>query len=432
MAVLTLSHPAQTAPKPTRASQAMTDDQLLTEVQKRAFRFFWEQSDPKTGLTKDRAKNVGDPDNYIVASTASTGYALAALPIAVTHGWIDKQAAYDRALTTLRFIHDKLPAVHGWYYHFLDWRTGEREWKCELSSIDTVLLIEGALMAGQFWPGTEVQKLADDSYDRMDWVWMRTNDHTQTEKLLVSMGWKPEDGFIKSNWDHYCELMQLYLLGLGSRRYPLPVSSWAAWKRNEVSYKGMTTLAGEAIFIHEMSHAYFDFKDQRDSMGYDYWVSSRNGVNINRQFCLDHSAGRKSYGPNLWGLNANDAPDGYKAYGAPGEEDGTISPTGAIASILFTPDLASAAAQEMHTRVGDKGWGRYGFANGFNLDKNWIDPDVIGIDLGMALLAIEDTRTGLPWKLMSSHPQLQRAWKLAGFHKTTEPEPRPLHVAEKH
>ena len=422
MSVFAGARPVQAAPR----QADLTDAQLLTEVQRRACRFFWDESDPHTGLTKDRADNTGS-DTYTVASIASTGYALASLPVAVTHHWTDRRAAYARALVTLRFVHDRLPQVHGWYYHFIDQHTGERVWKCEISSIDTTLLIEDALMAGQFWPHTEVSCLAADLNERLDWTWMRSNGGGSPQKRVVSMGWHPEDGFIASNWDRYDELMQLYLLGMSSHRDPLPADSWNAWERNKIEYGGLTALAGGPIFLHEMSHLYFNFRDQRDSSGWDYWVSSTNAVKINRQFCIDKSAGRKSYGPDLWGLNASDAPDGYRAYSAPGsDEDGTLSPTGAIAALLFTPEAAQAAGQAMYARVKAKCWGRYGFGDAFNLDKDWYDKDVIGIDLGMALLAIEDARTGLPWKLMASHPGLRRAWKLAGFHTTHEPSPRPL------
>ena len=131
---------------------------------------------------------------------------------------------------------------------------------------------------------------------------------------------------------------------------------------------------------------------------------SKEAVWINRQYCLDNADKRKTYAPDIWGLNACDYPDGYKAFAAPGDEDGTVSPTGAIAALLFEPALARRAGQAMYTRYGDKIWGRYGFADAFNVDRDWYDPDVIGIDLGMALLAIEDARTGLPWKLLASHP----------------------------
>ncbi|HZP84102.1 MAG TPA: glucoamylase family protein [Chthonomonadaceae bacterium] len=410
MALTTLAATQTENPAP------LTDEQLLTEVQRRAFRFFWEQSDPKTGLTNDRAKNFTEKDDQTVASIASTGYALTALPVAVEHRWIERQAAYDRALRTLRFVHDKLPNVHGWHYHFVDKRTGERVWKCELSSIDTCLLVIGALTCGQYFKGTEVERLANAIYDRMDWTWMRTNGGTRPNKKVVSMGWKPEDGWIKSDWGHYCELMLLYLLGLGSKTDPLPTDSWTAWERNVVEYHGMKTLAGGPIFMHQMAHGYYDFHNQKDSLGWDYWQTSVAATRMNRQYCLDRMKTRKTYGPNVWGLNASDGPDGYRAYGVLDEEDGTVSPTGAIASLSFTPDLSLAAARTMYQQYGAKIWGRYGFSNAFNVDRDWYDPDVIGIDLGMALVAIENYRTGWIWKLLASHPATRRAWAAAGFH----------------
>lgn len=406
---------------------AVSDEALLTAVEWRAFRFFWEQTDSFTGLTLDRAWNRGPKHAYTVASIASTGYALSALAVGVKHGWIDSGAAYRRALLTLRFVLGKLPNVHGWCYHFIDWRTGERQWSSEVSTIDTTLLMEGALVAGRFWKGTEVERLANSVYDRADWTWVRTNDGSKPRKLTVSHGWTPERGFISSEWDQYCESMSLYLLGLGSRTNPLPRGSWAAWGRNVVEYGGMKTLAGGPIFMHQMAHGYFDFRDSRDSLGWDYWVSSTQATLINRQFCIDQMKTSKTYAPNVWGINANDYPDGYKAFSAPGDEDGTVSPTGAIASVTFTPELSKAAAQAIYRQFGDKLWGRYGFGNAFNVDRNWYDQDVIGIDLGMAMIAIENHRTGLIWRLMSSQPAIRRAWKRAGFRRTSETRPRLLY-----
>jgi hypothetical protein len=405
-------------------SKPLSGDALLQEVQHRAFKFFWEKSDPNTGLTNDRARNIGGEDHYTIASTASTGYALASLPVAVTHHWIGQTEAYDRALSTLRFVNTRLPNVHGWYYHFIDKHTGERAWNCELSSVDTCLLLLGALSAGEYWKGTEVQKLANTLYDRVDWSWMRTDGGTRPEKLTLSMGWKPESGFLSANWDRYCELMLIYILAMGSKTDPQPAACWSAWQRNVVTYGPYTTLAGGPIFMHQMSHIYYNFKDLRDGAGWNYFVSSQIATQMNRQFCLDHP--RKSYSSNIWGLNACDGPDGYTAYGVPDKEDGTVSTTGAIASILFTPQLARASADETYRTFADKIWGRYGFSNSFNVDRSWYDADVIGIDLGMALLAIEDAATGLPWKLLASHPSTASALKKAGFHTTREKQPGKL------
>ena len=147
---LLLAASALAAPPPSPTPPAPT----FEAVQRRAFDFFWNESDPKTGLTKDRAVNLGGkPDTYIVASTAATGYALAALPVGVSHGWVTKDAAYARALLTLRFVHDKLETNHGFYYHFLNKTNGERFWKSELSSIDTALLLLGRTGGGRLLAG---------------------------------------------------------------------------------------------------------------------------------------------------------------------------------------------------------------------------------------------------------------------------------------
>ncbi len=414
--------------KPARKGSRDTwQTELLDSVQRRAFRFFWEQADAATGLVKDRAGNFG-PDDYTVASIASTGYALASLPIAVERHMVPRDQAQQRAEQTLTFILDKMSNVHGWYYHFVDMHTGARVWSCELSSIDTCLLVAGALVCGQYFHGTPVQALANRLYDGMDWTWMHTNGGARPEKVLVSMGWKPESGFLNGDWSSYCELMLLYLLGLGAKRGALPPASWDAWKRPLYEYGGLETLAGGPIFLHEMAHEFYNFKGLRDRLGYDYWVSSLHATEMNRKYCIDLAPRRKTYGPNVWGLNASDGPKGYTAYGVPQPEDGTVSPTGAVAALLFISKDAIAAGEAIRTKYGRQVWGRYGFSNAFNVDAGWYDKDVIGIDLGMAMLGIEDYRTGLVWKLLASHPATGRAMKAAGLHAIPEREPRPLRV----
>lgn len=412
------------APLGTSSPPPLSDAQLLTEVQRRAVRFFWEKADPSTGLVNDRARNDG-VDNYTISSIASTGYALAALPIAVERKWIGRTEAQQRATKTLRFLLTRMPHVRGWFHHFVDRRTGRREWRCEVSTIDTGLLVCGALVSGQYFGGG-VKRMADALYARLDWRWMLTNGGSQPGKRLLSHGWKPEEGFLKNDWAIYDEGPLLYLLGMGAKHNPLPAACWSALTRQPYRYAGIETLTGGPIFLHQMVHGYFDFREKRDRLGYDYWVCSVNATRIHRQFCIDRSSERKTYGPDIWGLNASDGPQGYRAYGVPEPEDGTVSPTGALASIVFTPQLSKAAARAMYRRFGSRIWGRYGFANAFNRDVDWYGPDVIGIDLGMALVAVENHRSGLIWRLFGSHPVVRRGLKAAGFHPTQEPGDRPL------
>jgi hypothetical protein len=413
----------------TSAQSQLSDEQLLQEVQRRAVRFFWEKADPGTGLINDRANNFGD-DNYTAASSAATGYGLVALAIGVENGWLDRNEAVARARMTLRFLLN-MANEGGWLLHFVDKRNGERLWNSEYSSLDTALLIAGALVCGQYFAHDaatfDISVLSDALYRRIDWRWMLTNNNTQPNKKALSHGWKPETGFITYNYEAYSEAILLYLLGLGAPVNPLPASTWEAITRPLQTYNGIESLKAGPIFIHQMPSGFFYFGDQRDKLGFDYWVSSTNAMKIHRQFCLDRAGEARTYAYDFWGLNASDGPDGYAAYGAPdGPADGTISPTGAICSITFTPELALSAARSLYDTSGPMLWGTYGFANALNIDRKWYDRDVIAIDLGMALLAIENYRTGTVWRLMDSSYPAVPAFRAAGFHSTSEPEPRPV------
>ena len=413
------------------AQTRFSDQLLIEEVQRRALRFFWEKAHPSTGLVNDRAHNFEDDDST-VASIAATGYGLAALPIGVVNQWLSRQEAVERARTTLRFL-ATMPHEHGWMCHFVDKRNGNRMWECEYSSIDTTLLLCGAMVCAQFFAPDhrDIFDYCDLLYRRIDWWWMLTNGGSQPEKRVMSHGWTPENGFIRNNYDSYSESILLTLLGLGAPVQPLPKEAWGTMRRTKQIYHDLEMLDAAPIFIHQMPIGFLNLSNQRDVLGYDYWVSSTNAMKVHQQYCVDHVASRKTYASGYWGLNASDGPFGYVAYGAPdGPEDGTVSPTGAICSITFTPDAAIAICRALYEALGSMLWGKYGFANAFNIDHNWYDRDVIGIDLGMVLLAIENYRTGLVWNLMNSHYAVGTALHAAGFRVTTEPEPRPLQIPE--
>jgi hypothetical protein len=406
-----------------------SDRLLLQEVQRRAVNFFLEKAHPATGLINDRAHNFKD-DNFTVASIAATGYGLAALPIGVANQWLTRVEAARRARTTLRFL-TTMPHERGWMCRFVDKSNGERMWGSEYSSIDTAILLCGAIACAQFFANdpsaNDIFHYCDQLYRRIDWWWMLTNDRAQPQKQVLSHGWTPESGFLAYNYDSYSEAILLTLLGLGAPVRPLPEQSWDAIRRTKQIYGGLELLKAGPIFIHQMPAGFFHLGNKRDRLGYDYWVSSANAMKMHRQYCIDHAGSRQTYANGYWGLNASDGPFGYTAYGAPdGPEDGTVSPTGAISSITFTPDAATAIARSLHEKLGTLMWGNYGFGNAFNIDHNWHDPEVIGIDLGMVVVAIENYRTGLVWSLMNSHYAIGPALRAAGFRATVEVEPRPL------
>ena len=224
------------------------DTYLLDDISRRSFRYFWEQTDPHTGLVMDRALVTGKPDDdprhRNVASIAATGFGLTADCIAAQHRWISPEVARQRILTTLRFFAEKAPREHGWFFHFLDAKTGERRWDSEVSSIDTALLLAGILTTQQaFANDPEIVRLSTLIYDRVDFPWMLNGS-----RVFLSHGWKPETGFLPYRWDTYSEAKILYTLAIGSPTHPISPDAWHAWKLPIVDDAGYTFIGGGPLF----------------------------------------------------------------------------------------------------------------------------------------------------------------------------------------
>ena len=183
-----------------------------------------------------------------------------------------------------------------------------------------------------------------------------------------------------------------------------------------------------------LTQGFFDFRNYRDKLGYDYFVEARNATLGNRAYCIDNPKKFKGYAPDIWGLSACDIPDGYSAQGAPGwiDDNGTLAPAAAVASVPFTPKESLAAALAFKGKF-PQSYGQYGFATGINPTKDWVSPDVIGIDLGQMLLSIENHRDGLPHRWMMGSPTTQHAYRRIGLHKTEEGlvGSRPLRITPK-
>ena len=417
MQVSLFAQQARTADQPTYVL-TQEDEAFLEDLERRAFLFFWEQSDPKTGLTLDRAHTDGTPpgptdNHYRVASIASDGFGLSGLCIAADRGWITRQQALERTRTTLEFFADRAYNKNGWFYHWMDAVTGERRWKSEVSSIDTALLLGGVLTVKQcFNDDPAIVKLADRIYRRVDFKWMLNRD-----RYLLSHGWRPETGFLQNRWHDYSEQMILNLLAIGSPDHPIPWQAWYAWERGYKGYDGFRYLAAVSpLFIHQFSHAWVDFRNKRErykSFKTDYFENSILATRAQRQFFIDVlSKEFPKYGPNIWGLTASDAKGGYVVWGAPPRDpqtDGTVVPNAPAGSLMFTPDISLPALKAMKAQYGDKAYGHYGFADAFNPHTGWVDTDVIGIDVGITLLSAENLRSSNVWRWFMQNKEMKNA-----------------------
>ena len=391
---------------------------FLNELELASFRYFVDQADPRTGLVRDRARADGSPSAG-KASIAATGFALSAWAVGTERGWVERATAVRHVQTLLRFLANEAPRQHGFFYHFMEMDTGARAWKCELSTIDTGLFLAGAIAAREYFHDPEITELVNRLYREIDWHWFLNGGRT------FAMGWFDETGFSRFRWDRYSELMMLTLLGLGAPERPIEPDLWSAWARAPLgSYAGYHYIQGPQLFVHQFAQAYGDFRGLRDAYA-DYFLNSTLATLAQRKFCSDLHSEFPSWSERLWGLTASDSAAGYKAWGGPPRTtdfnalDGTVVPCAPAGSLPFAPDETLAALQFMRTTYGDRIWKRYGFVDAFNPETGWVNPDVIGIDLGITLLQAENVRTGFVWSLFMGAPEVQRALVRAGFVSTS-------------
>lgn len=392
-----------------------SDDEFLNMVEKGAVNYFLKCMDPETGLTLDRSPNSGEIDySYSPSTTAGVGFGLTCLAAGAERGWIERERARRITLNTLRHFYEKMEHVNGFFYHFTDMKTGERVWNCELSSIDTALFIAGAVFAGEYYADAEIKKYASLLYYRVNWRWMTEGGGGKH----LCMGWKPESGFLKHNWSDYCESMIMYLLAIGSPTYPVSSELWKNINRPYGEYDGaFGHIFCPPLFTHQYSHIWIDFSNKNDGYA-DYFYNSKMATLANRQFCIDNAGEYPSFAGGCFGLTACIGPDGYMAYGAPPGPpscDGTVAPTAAGSSIIFTPEESIAALRHIYDNYREKVCGEYGFCDSFNAGKKWFAKDAYAINQGPMALMIENYRSGLIHKVFMKNERIKKAMALAGF-----------------
>ncbi len=405
------------------AAQISTEA-VLDSIQRTAFRYFWLEANPANGLIRDRSQS-GSP-----CSIASTGFGLSAICIGVDHGWVTREAARDRVLTTLRtfWMKPQGPSASGtigykgFFYHFLDMTNATRTWTSELSTIDTALLLAGIIDARQYFSGsdsveTAIRALADSVYRRMDWDFFR-NFHPG-----LLMQWTPEQGFSAAQWVGYNEASIMYLLALGSPTHPVDYSAWATWTggyRWETHYL-QTFVPFPPLFGHQYSHCWIDYRNIADEYmrgrGITYFENSRRATLAQRAYAVANPGGHAGYSDSLWGITASDTPTGYRARGAPPPEndDGTITPTAPVSSLPFAPEAVLPVIRTMWDRYPSQLWTPYGFRDAFNLNVNWWDSDIIGIDQGPMIIMIENHLHQRVWNRFMQNADVQRGLQQAGF-----------------
>jgi hypothetical protein len=414
---------------------------LLDGLQNRALKYFLRESDPVTGLVADSTA-LDAP-----SSIAAVGMALGVFPIIAERNVLPRSVAADHALRLLKFLRDSaegenaaLTGSHGFFFHFLNMKTGRRAMECELSTIDSAILIAGALITASYFDGPasneqEIRAISEALYLSVDWRWALNGE------LTLTHGWRPESGFLPYRWRGYDEALILYALALGSPTHPISPESYQASIDTYVWSKiyGRELLYSGPLFTHQYSHLWIDFRNIKDAYmrekGIDYFENSRRATFIQQEYAIRNPLGFKGYSDCCWGFTACHGPPpgtflidgierrffGYSARGAPyGPDDGTIAPWAAVTSLPFAPEIVLPTIQrfnEMHVGTSSP----YAFKSTFNPTypgndgQGWTCPLVYGIDQGALAIMIENHRTGLIWKLMKRIPYLRNGLLRAGF-----------------
>ncbi len=420
----------------------------LARLQSDTFKYFLHEMNPENGLVPDSTRK-GAP-----CSLAVIGFALTVYPIGVERGYLSRKEAIKRTLKKLRFFHngpqgDEPEALgrNGFYYHFLDMKTGRRTWQSEVSTIDTTYLLAGALTAAQYFDRDteeeqEIRRLANALYRRADWRW------AQHGGLTVTHGWTPEKGFIKHRWTGYSEALILYILALASPSFPLPAKSYRAWTRTykwRKLYDHEFLYAGP-LFIHQLSHMWIDFRGIQDEYmrrkAIDYFENSRRATYAQQQYAMRNPRGFKGYGEYIWGITASDGPGparrrfkgrtvrfyDYAARGIPnGPDDGTLAPWAVAASLPFAPEIVLPSLNHFNQEFPEM-TSKYGFKCSYNptfadakRNKNgWVSLGYYGLDQGPIVVMIENYRTGFLWRLMRNCPYIVEGLRRAGFSGTLD------------
>jgi hypothetical protein len=418
-----LANPTETpaladGPAPTQAVASI--DEVIAYEMEGAFDFFWEQANTDVdsagfGLIQDRF-----PGSEGISSVAAVGFGLTAYPIGVEKGYISYQEGFDRANGTLDTLL-AMDRVEGFYYHFVDMESGARAWESELSSIDTAILVMGAISAGEYFGG-DVQGKAKQLYDAVNWPWF-----VDESREMFYMSYRPEEGF-SGHWDFYAEQLMLYVLAAGSDTYPVDETPYYSFTRHIARFGEGDPFIHSwfgSLFTHQFSHAWIDFRDYTDEEGVNWFDNSVEASLAQVNFAIEMDGEYETLGPDAWGLTACDGPDGYNGlYGAPPSGydnrahvvDDTIPPAGAIGSIIFVPEAAERAMLNYYTI--EPLQGEYGFRDAYNLTEEWYASDVIGIDKGISLLMLANYQNDMVYQTVMHNEEIVAGLERLGMTKT--------------
>ena len=426
---LTINSFAQVVNKPVEKTierqKNLSDSALLDIVQKQTFKYFWDFAHPVSGLSRERS-NVTDYGNEVV-TTGGTGFGVMSIIVAAERKWITRDTAAKMLLKMVNFLM-KADSYHGVFPHWLNGATGKtiafsrKDDGADL--VETSYLFQGLLCVRQYF--NKDNRVENDLRNKIGWMWndIEWDWFTRSGQDVLYWHWSPNNGWAMNFAVRgYNECLIMYVLAASGDRHPVSKDvyhkGWAQsnfFKNGKNFYNYTLPLGfdyGGPLFFSQYSFLGLNPTHLKDQYA-NYWQQNTNHTLINRAYCLDNPKAFKGYGENCWGLTASDTYNGYSAH-SPLEDNGTISPTGALSAFPYTPQYSMKALKHFYYDLGDKLWSQYGFIDAFNETKNWYASSHLAIDQGPIIVMIENYRSGLLWKLFMSCPEVNDGLKKLGF-----------------
>jgi len=410
----------------------LTDDQLLTLVQKQTFNYFWDGAEPVSGLARERfhSDNVYLENDKDVIATGAAGFGVMSILVAIERKFITRAQGYERLKKSVDFL-QKADRFHGAWSHWI-YPTGKVKPFGRNDDggdlVETAYLAQGLLCVRQYFKdGNEKEKALASQIDQLwkeiDWSWYRNGG-----KNVLYWHWSPNIGW-KMNFPvtGYNECLIMYIMAAASPTHTIPAEVYhEGWARNgkintnispygypiKLSHNGQGNGVGP-LFWAQYSYLGLNPKGLKDKYA-DYWQENTNHTMIHYAYCLENPKKYKGYGENSWGLTASYSVNGYAGH-SPQEDLGVISPTAALSSYPYTPTQSMRMIRHLYENLGDKVWGEYGFYDAYSETANWYPKRYLGIDQGPIVVMIENGRTGLLWNLFMSCPEVNQGLKKLGF-----------------
>jgi hypothetical protein len=401
---------------------------LIEKIQKTGFQFFQDfsnfRSEKGYGLTVDHTGNLD------LASIASTGFALSSYVIGVKNGYISHGDALIKVVGTLKTLHDNVPHYHGFFAHFLDIHTAERSKKCEYSTIDTALALNGVITVAGYFKEKEVQHLANAILARVDWDHLI---HLHKGKKRLYMAFNPDadgdyvngkPGFIH-HWSMFAEQLMMYVMYAGTHSQRDALELYESFERKRVQYDDASFLSspGNALFVYQYPLAWLNLKDITDHQGISWFQNVQQAILGHYRLSRDIAKDYPTFGKHYFGLTASYGIQGYQVCEAlPNvnhrlHTDGSVAPNAMIGSLPFQAELSLKAIELLfkEEHVWDE---RYGFKNAFNnVPQRWIAQRYLGIDKGLEMLMANAYLTKDVYDAYHHHPLIKRGMEILQWKK---------------